>query len=234
MAYFAPLQRIFEMALGRVEKGKADLHFTLLCALLILRNPPIYDRNFQTFFFKDVLGRAEKETQASLRAFLAVIRGNFVSRSNTFWEWGKGNARGNPGVEALHLGEPMQDQSSEKSYTNLFFKHFVKLPAIDDYPDLVSAILVNFAARDLMYFKATTFPRLITEMGGNRYILPLSICWSCLVNEDLRFAEYAQQNPRNSSVQVAGVVGTVFSPLKQKIWELADKLGTTSLARTDF
>ena len=220
-----PLERIYSMAMKKTHDRTADLHILLLCGNILLRDTNLYKKNFENFFYNNVLLKANKphRVHASLQTFISVIRGHFVSRSTLFWEWGSFNANGQFGIEATQLSEPNQIQSNENSYTNLFFKHFVKVAPIDKYPDLVGQILVNFAARDFNYFSTTTLPRFIQEMEDDRWFLPLNECLSTIVNPALHFAEWAQENPLNCQIQIVNSIPVLFNQLKPMLFSISSK-----------
>ena len=149
-----------------------------------------------------------------MKGFLVIIRGSYVS---SFWEWGDFNSNGNPGIELTYLRDPDQDQSLPDSFTNQFLNHFTSLP-IEQYPETVGDILLNFASRDFSFFIKSTIPNLRSALGDEKLVICLQHCLRTIIDPNRHFTEWAQENVRNSSIRIEQSYSLLFNPLKQVIF----------------
>ena len=218
------LTSIYTIAMERTHDKNADDCFIVLVGIILQRCSDLKKKYFQEYFQKAILDKVSKphRTLGCLKAFLTVIRGPFVSKSSSFWEWGKCNDQFHNGIEATHLADPGQDQKLPDSFTSLFFKYFVVVPKIEQYFQVFGEILLNFAARDFEYFTKETAPNLISKMKNDACFLPLSECLSRIVNPDMHFEEWAQTNPRNIGHNINALIPQLFVMLKEFLFRVAN------------
>lgn len=222
------LKEIYSSALPKASGKTPHLYHVMLCSNIIMRIQDDEKKNFSVFLndviFKKVKDKeGAKYLQQSLQGFLIIIRGNYCSRTTFFWEWGAYNAMWKPGVEASHLFQPEQKQNSEDSFTNLFFQYFDNLP-IEQYPQIVSDILFNFAARDFPFFIQSTIPKLIETVGPEHAISCLQGCIQKIIDPQRHFSEWAQENPLNNNVRIDMAIPLLFNPLKVNIFSLISSM----------
>ena len=219
----AQMNEIYSFAMEKTHAKDADDAFIVLVGIILQRFSQLRKKYFNDYFQKSILDKASKShrTCGCLKAFLVVLRGNFVSKSSSFWEWGKFNAQSHIGVEATHLNDPAQDQASQNSYTSLFFKFFIPVPKLEQHSSIAGEILLNLAARDFAYFTKETAPKLIKSLKNDTSYLPLFECLCRIVNPDLHFEEWAQTNPRNTNVKIGTLIPSLFVMLKDILFRVA-------------
>lgn len=217
-----PVTQIFNIALDKAHDQHAGDSHIILAGTILQRFSNLKKKHYNDYLNKSILEKATKphKTLGCLKGFLTIIRGAFVSKKSSFWEWGKFNAQINSGVEATQIADPHQDQADPNSYTSLFFKYFIPVPKIEQYYQILGEILLNFAARDFSYFTKETAPLLITSMSNDRCLLPLSECLVRIVNKDLHFEEWAQLNPRNQRVNVSILIPNLFTMIKDFLFRV--------------
>lgn len=222
------LNDIYTSALPKATSKTPHIYHVMLCSSIIMRIQDNAKKNYNDFL-NDVIFKKVKDKEGikfleqSLQGFLIIIRGHYCSRTTFFWEWGNFNAMWKPGVEATHLFMADQPQSNENSFTNLFFIHFGNLP-IEQYPQIVSDILFNFASRDFKFFIQTTIPRLIETIGANNAISCLQNCIQMIIDPIRHFSEWAQENPLNQNIRIDITIPLLFNPLKVNIFSLISHL----------
>ncbi|OHS98280.1 hypothetical protein TRFO_35347 [Tritrichomonas foetus] len=227
-------ETIYKNAILKATGKNTHLYHVVLCANIIVRVEKMEGKTYDDFL-KDVIFKS-KDTrflEQSLSGFLTLMRGRYVSKSTFFWEWGNYNAHGNIGIETTHLLNPEEDQASPNSFTNLFFNHFVHLP-IEQYPHIVGDIFMNLAARDFKYFIQVTIPRLTGLLGPEKTVLCLQDCMQKIIDPNRHFAEWAQENPRNSTYRIDQSVSLLFMPLKTVIFQTFRTYKSTSLTKSAF
>lgn len=229
------LPNVFHLAYKKAHGKSVHAHYLALCSAVIMRETTINKTSYDSFLKNDILKRAKnpKLLEETLNAFLVIIRGKFCSRTTQFWEWGSYNALAHYGVEASHLFNPEQDQSDPQSFTSLFFKYFVGMP-IEHYPTVTGKILINFAARDFLYFIQTTIPSFIEKLGHERSLIPLLHCLEFLIDPQMHFAEWAQTNPRNVSTVIAREIPVLFMQMKPLFFGAMKKSLSKSLTNTGY
>ncbi|KAK8870297.1 hypothetical protein M9Y10_008175 [Tritrichomonas musculus] len=208
-------ENVYKNSISKAMGKKPHLNHTILCSNIIVRLESIGGKTCDDFL-KEVLFRNKDPhfLEQSLKGFLVIIRGSYVSE---FWEWGAFNSNGNPGIELTYLNDPDQDQSLPNSFTNQFLNHFTSLP-IEQYPETVSDILLNFAARDFSFFIRSTIPNLRSALGDEKLVVCLQYCLRTIIDPYLHFTEWAQENIRNSSIRIDQSYSLLFNPLKQVIF----------------
>lgn len=226
-----PIEKIFKAAYKKCYKDKHVNHLAL-CATLIHRDRNLNLNNYETFLH-ELLKKSQKYLERTLDAFLIILRGKHFSKSTFYWEWGKFNKFGHPGVEATHIYLPDQNQSEENSFTQLFLKYFVPL-SIEKYSSTTGDILLNLAARDFKYFIQSTVPRFIKEMKDFRAALPLQACLEKIIDPKNNFVEWIQQNPRNQYENLNDDLTMLFMSTKQIIFAAEEKISSKTLTSEVF
>jgi hypothetical protein len=210
------LHKVYKIAYKMASDVNTVKWYLMLCSIIIIRLPSLYDAEFESFFKDRVLKKKDREqkAEACLNSFLIIIRGQKISKGTMFWEWGSYNANACPGIEASFIFKPEQKQDEKDSFTQKFFKYFVKEQAIERFPDVVGEILVNFASRDFQYFMLSTIPNFIEILGKERSLLSLQNCLSKLVDSKLKFAQWAQNSPLNKGRRMEELIPNLFVSVK--------------------
>ena len=218
------LNSIYTTALSKATSKPPSLYHVMLCSSIVMRIQNTSKKNYKEFM-NDVILKSKdvKYLEASLYGFLIIIRGPYCSRSAFFWEWGSFNAHGRLGIEATHLFNPEEDQSHQNSFTSMFLSHFGQLP-IEQYPKVVGDILLNLAARDFPYFIQKTIPNLISHVGPNNAIICLQKCLQMIIDPNRQFAEWAQNNPRNTSQRIGMLIPLIFNYIKNHLFSTIQNL----------
>lgn len=214
--YTEIFENTYKASLDKAMGKSPHLNNVILCANIMLMLNSIEGKTLDDFL-KDVIFRTKdpRFLEQSLTGFLIIIRGSYVAE---FWEWGSFNFIGCPGIEATYLNKPDEDQSLPNSFTNLFLSHFTSLP-IEQYPKVVSAILLNFAARDFSYFFQSTIPNLISSLGDDRTIICIKDCLQQIIEPNFHFAQWAQDNVRNNGIRIDQSYSLLFNSLKTTIFQ---------------
>ena len=231
-----PISKAYKLSFNMASDKETDVNYLVLCSIIILRNHQLFKTDFQTFLIEKVLKAHIRPTkiEATLLSFLTIIRGPLISKSTQFWEWGNFNAVEYPGIEFSQLMYPEEDQSLTNSFTSLFFQHLIKEMPIWNYPEIVGAILSNFAARDFDYFMLETIPKFITVLGLDNVLLSLHSCLSSFVDEKLHFSQWAQENPRNLQIRIPQLIPVLFVQLKSILLQTFSKVLTKKLTTEGF
>lgn len=205
-----------------------------LFAIVVLRDSQLTDTYYQNFLDNVIVDKCLIHTLGCLEAFLAYLRGQFVSKANLFWEWGKFNAMSHPGIEATHINHPDMDLEKPDSFASIFLSKIVTRAKVDVYPEIVSDILVNFAARDFMFFMKTLLPTFIKKLKEKPYFASVFLCLNKIVDPRLRFSEWAQENPKNQGVNIGQTIPLLFLQLKPTLFMLAQKYDLKKLTNEAF
>ena len=172
------LDKVTAICKEEVRSSKNPEAIRLMATISCRLGIESYQKFMTEYLLKEsVLKRADMH-KAVLTAFLTIIRGNNISQSNMFWEWGKWNDLYEPMIEVLWINEPEQAQGDENSFTSLFLKYLIDF---QDEPTLVSDILVNLCIRDVHYFVLHTLPEFIGHFEQKKQpdvvsIFPLFEC----------------------------------------------------------
>lgn len=197
---------------SETSKPKNDDSFITLYAICMIRQEK--DTGKLTSFLENVIcSRIDDSTVGCLSAFLVFLRGPFVSKANLFWEWGSHNRMGHPGIEVTHLSS-LDTKSMGRTFSTL-----CNHSKVHEYPKLVGDILTQFAGRDFMYFCGHVIPMFVSKMKKNKMAFKsLNLCLNKIVEPELRFSEWAQENPANQNIKVSEIITVLFLQLKTTLY----------------
>lgn len=209
-----------------------------LFAITILRDKKAYEQYYQNYLDNVIIGQCSNpnNTLGCLEAFLAYLRGQFVSKANLFWEWGRFNATSHPGIEATHISQPDNEIEKPGWFGEIFIgKIITSNPAnVVKYPEILSEILINFASRDFHHFMKFILPSFIEKLDKQTYFPAVNLCLNKIVDSRLRFSEWAQENPRNQETNIDQMIPLLFLQLKPTLFMLAKNCDVKTLSEDGF
>ena len=227
------MHSLYDFVITKIKDGETDQSHFSLAAILLMRDEALYNSRYQEFVEKYIIGKVKKCPAQTLRAFLMILRGSFISRSSLFWEWGSYHNNYRPGVEFSNLNDPSQPQKDPNSYTEFFFKHFTSIPGIENYSDTLADILMNLAARDFSFFAKDTLPRYIITLGPKCLS---SLCEALLKISapEYHFEEWISDLPLNQGKKIGPEIKTIFVQIKSQLYQFVDSLEPLNLTTKAF
>ena len=189
------LDQVTAICEAEVRSSKNPEAIRLMVTISCRLGAESYQKFLTEYLLKESVLKRTDMHKAVLTAFLTIIRGNNISQSNMFWEWGKWNDLYEPMIEVLWINEPEQAQGDENSFTSLFFKYLIDF---QDEPALVCDILVNLCVRDVHYFVLHTLPEFIGHFEQKKQpdvvsIFPLFECIYRLIDPNNGVAQWLDE-----------------------------------------
>ncbi|OHS92756.1 hypothetical protein TRFO_12309 [Tritrichomonas foetus] len=174
----------------------------------------------------------------SLNAFLVLLRGPFISRANNFWEWGKRNFASHPGIEFTHIS----DKFDLKESTKLFFsiiKNSINYLSFNNLMDtkvssVIGDILIHFASRHFTNFIQNILPSFIELVSPKKAFPSIASCLTKMADKNLRFSDWAQENPENFEVNIRQLIPLLFLQLKPTVFAVAQSAALKTVSYTAF